>query len=396
MHLFLGKLQLDKCLYVLCHGIALLSEQTWRSWDTWITNCNGSTLTTTYFPWDEGIRLPSNASIIPYYASYDPANYSNGTFVNSTAIDYSNTGIGNLNGSPPISNSSSLGSPSSSSSSATPIGSIVGGVVGGIVLLLLLCGFFFFIICRKRRRAAQFPHKMTLPTLNGSHFAVATKDSTVHTPLAPSGYPQTSAAMSTSSYAIQSNNIPNGPSVTSLHSLHIASPTSTVRPMLVSPLAPPITPVLSPVGDAADVITPFLATQPSRPSTPDRKNTRSHGEPAQERAMSPQSQRSRMNPPPYSPSSPTSSRHSRTGSNSSRRLSVMRHFRREGGPGDTSIQSAMGQRRTHAPRMHSSTSAESAMSDSTAASASDNGRNVKTTLERTTTTAASSSRRPVV
>ncbi|KAG2049106.1 hypothetical protein BDR06DRAFT_732136 [Suillus hirtellus] len=122
------------------------------SWDTWITNCNGSTLTTTYFPWDEGIRLPSNASIIPYYASYD---------------HYSNTGIGNLNGSPPISNSSSSGSQSSSSSSATPIGSIVGGVVGGTVLLLLLCGFFFFIICRKRRRAAQFPHKMTLPTLNG-------------------------------------------------------------------------------------------------------------------------------------------------------------------------------------------------------------------------------------
>lgn len=346
------------------------------SWDTWITNCNGSTSTTTYFPWDEGIRLPSNASIIPYYASYDPANYSNGTFVESTAEDYSDTGRGNVNGSPISNPSSSSSSPSSSSSSATPIGSIVGGVVGGMVLLLLLCGFCFFIICRKRRRAAQFPHKMTLPTMNG--------------------YPQTSAAMSTSSYAIQSNNIPNGPSVTSLHSLHIASPTSTVRPMPVSPLAPPITPVLSPVGDAADVITPFLATQPSRPSTSDRKNAESYGEPAQERAMSPQSQRSRMNPPPYTPSSPTSSRHSRTGSNSSRRLSVMRHFRREGGPGDTSIQSAMGQRRMHAPRMHSSTSAESARSDSTAASASDNRRNVKTTLERTTTTAASSSRRPVV
>ncbi|KAG1814371.1 uncharacterized protein BJ212DRAFT_368571 [Suillus subaureus] len=39
------------------------------SWDTWIKNCDGLTSTTTYFPWDSGIRLPSNAAIIPYYAS---------------------------------------------------------------------------------------------------------------------------------------------------------------------------------------------------------------------------------------------------------------------------------------------------------------------------------------
>jgi hypothetical protein len=238
---------------------------------------------------------------------------------------------------------------------------------------------------------------MTPPIWNGSHFAVATKDSTTRTPLAPSGYPQTSAAMSTSPYAIQSNHIRNVPSVTSLHSLNIGPPSSAGHTIPFSPLAPPITPVLSPIGDAADVITPFLATQSSsRPGTPDRKSAQNHGELAHERAASPQSQRSRMNPPPYTPSSPTSSNHTRTGSNATRRLSVMRHFRREGGSGDTTISSVMGQRRTHAPRMHSRTSAESAASNSTTASMSDNGRSMRTALERTTTTAASSSRRPAV
>ncbi|KAG2134595.1 uncharacterized protein EDB93DRAFT_1107291 [Suillus bovinus] len=369
---------LSACMYCATNSPSLVS------WDTWIKNCNGLTSTTTYFPWDSGIWLPSNTSIIPYYASYNPSNYSNGTFDKSIATDLSDMSKPDLNGSPITSSSSS---PTSGPSSEIPVGPIVGGVVGGMVLLILLCGFCFFIIFRKRRRAGKFPHKMTLPILNGSHFAVATQDSTIRTPLAPSGYPQTSAAMSTSSYAIRSNNIPNGPSVTSLHSLHIASPTSAGHAMPISPLAPHIAPALS---DAADVITPFLAIQPSsRPSTPDRKNANSHGEPAQERAVSPQSPRSRMNPPPYTPSSPTSSSHSRTGSNSSRRLSVMRHFRRESGSGDTSIQSVMGQRKTHSPRMHSTTSAESARSDSTTASAGDNGRNVRTTLERTTTTAAS-------
>ncbi|KAG2342666.1 hypothetical protein BDR05DRAFT_338780 [Suillus weaverae] len=238
---------------------------------------------------------------------------------------------------------------------------------------------------------------MTPHIWNGSHFAVATKDSTTRAPLAPSGYPQTSAAMSTTPYAIQSNHIRSVSSVTSLRSLHVVSPTSAGHSMPFSPLAPPIAPVLSPVGDAADVITPFLATQPSsRPGTPDRKSAQSHGETAHERAASPQSQRSRMNPPPYTPSSPTSSNHTHTGSNSSRRLSVIRHFRREGGSGNTTINSAMGQRRTHAPRMHSGTSAESARSDSTSASLGDNGRSIRTALERTTTTAASSSRRPAV
>ncbi|KAG1746905.1 hypothetical protein EDB19DRAFT_1951015 [Suillus lakei] len=283
-------------------------------WDEWIKNCAGLTSTTTYFPWDSGKRLPLNATIIPYYASYNPGSYPNGIFNETVAYGISTANKADLNGS--ILSSTS----SSSSSSTTPVGPIVGGVVGGTVLLLLLCGFLFFIICRKRRRAAQLPPKMTPPIWNGSHFAVATKDSTTRTPLAPSGYPQTSAPMSTSPYAIRSNHIRNVPSVTSLHSLHIASPTSTGHALPLSPLAPLIAPVLSPVSDAADVITPFLATQPSsRPGTPDGKSAQSHGEPMPERATSPQSQRSRMNPPPYTPSSPTSSSHARTGSNSSRR-----------------------------------------------------------------------------
>ncbi|KAG1765248.1 hypothetical protein EDD22DRAFT_881264 [Suillus occidentalis] len=368
------------------------------SWDAWIKNCGGLTSTTTYFPWDSGIRLPSNATIIPYYASYNPSTYFNGTFNTTVVSDISKASRPDLNGAPlPSTSSSSSSSPSASSSSSSPtsVGPIVGGVVGGTVLLLLLCGFFFFIICRKRRRVAQFPPKMTPPIWNGSHFALATKDSTTRTPLAPSGYPQTSAAMSTSPYAIQSNHIRNVASVTSFRSLNMTSPTSAGHAIPFSPLAPPITPVSSPIGDAADVITPFLAVQPSsRPGTPDRKHAHAHGEPAHERATSPQSHRSRMNPPPYAPSSPTSSNHTHTGSNASRRLSVMRHFRREGGSGDTTITSVMGQRRTHAPRMQSRTSNESA--NSTTASVSDNGRNMRTALERTTTTAASNSRRPAV
>lgn len=359
------------------------------SWDTWIKNCDGLTSTTTYFPWDSGIRLPSNAAIIPYYASSNPSSYPSATFDESVASAISAASRPNLNGSPLPSTSSS----SDSSSSSTPVGPIVGGVVGGTVLLLLLCGFFFFIIYRKRRRAAQFPSKMIPPILNGPPFAVATRGSTTRAPLAPSGYPQTSAAMSTSPYAIQSNHVRNVHSVTSLQSLNIVSPTSAGHAMALSPH---IAPILSPVSDAADVITPFLTTQPSRPGTPDRKSAQSHGEPAHERAASPQSQRSRMNPPPYTPSSPTSSDHARTGSNSSRRLSVMRHFTREGGSGDMTINSVMGQKRTHSPRMHSGTSAESARSESTTRSASDNGRSIRTALERTTTTAASSSRRPAV
>ncbi|KAG1857074.1 hypothetical protein F4604DRAFT_1202215 [Suillus subluteus] len=216
------------------------------SWDVWINNCAGLTSTTTYFPWGSGIWLPSNATIIPYYASYNPSNYSNGTFDETVASGISSAPNANLNGSPLPSPSSSSGA---SSSSGTPVGPIVGGVVGGTVLLLLLCGFFCFIICRKRRRAAQFPSKTTPHTWNGPPFAVATNDSTTRAPLAPSGYPQTSAVMSTSPYAIQSNHIRNVPSVTSLHSLHVASPTSSGHAM---PLSPHITSVLSPVSDAAD------------------------------------------------------------------------------------------------------------------------------------------------
>lgn len=379
---------LSACMFCATESPSLVS------WDVWKTNCGNLTSTTTYFPWDAGKWLPSNESIIPYYASYNPSNYQGGTFNETVAKGITTENNSNLNGSPITESSSS----SSSSSSSTPVGAIVGGVVGGTVLVLLLCGFFFFIICQKRRRAAQFPPKMTPPIWNGSHFALPTKETTrARAPLAPSGYPQTSAQMSTAPYAIHSNHIRNVPSVTSLHSLHVTSPTSSGHAMPLSPLMPPIAPVLSPVSDAADIITPFLATQPSsRPGTPDRKSAQNHSEPPPERATSPQSQRSRMNPPPYAPSSPTSSNHTHNGSTSSRRLSLMRHFRREGGSGDTTISSVIGQRRTHAPRMQSAASAESARSHSTTASVSDNGRSMRTALERTTTTAASSSRRPAV
>lgn len=363
------------------------------SWNTWTENCGNMTSTTTYFPWDSGFRIPSNTTI-PYYASTNPSNYSNGIFDENFASNLGGQGKPDLTGSPLPSTSSV----SSSSSSTASAGAIAGGVIGGIVLLLLFCGFFLFIICRKRKRAAHFPSKMTPSTWNGSHFAVATKDMN-RAPLAPSGYPQTSAQMSTSPYAIYSNHTHGVPSTTSLHSVRITSPTSPGHAtMPLSPISPSVAPILLPINDAADVITPFLATQPSsRPATPDRKGAQGSAEPTTERCTSPQTQRSRMNPPPYSPTSPTSSSHVRTGSSSSRRFSFRRHMAKESGSGpSTTINSVTSQRRTHAPKMRSAGSAESAMTNSTTASVSDNGagRSIRTALERTTTSAAS--RGPVV
>jgi hypothetical protein len=270
------------------------------------------------------------------------------------------------------------------------VGAIVGGVVGGIVLLLLFCGFFLFIFCRRRRSALS--HKMTQSTWNTSHFTVAATKDITHAPVAPSGYPQTSAPMSTSPYSPRSNGMP-GVQTSSLHSLRIASPTSPGHGMPLSSLSPTVLPMSSPINDAADVITPFLATQSSSlPSTSrTEKNAPVIPEPTLERATSPQSQRSRMNPPPYTPTSPPSS-HTRSESSASRKISISRHFRQGGGSGDTTISSMMGnQKRPHAKKMRTGGSVDSTGSMATTASMSDTGagRSLRTAIERITTSAAS-------
>ncbi|KAG1741803.1 uncharacterized protein EDB91DRAFT_1081605 [Suillus paluster] len=352
---------LSACMYCSSGSPSLVS------WNTWTHNCGSLTSTSTYFPWDSGIRLPSNTSI-PYYAVYNPSTYSNGIFDVNIASPSGGQSKPDVMGAP-LSSTSSV---SSSSSSTAPVGAIAGGVIGGIVLLLLLCGFLFFIIYRKRKRATSSPPKMTPLTRNGSHFAVPTRD-TSRAPLAPSGYPQTSAPMSTSPYTHQSNHTRGVSSMTSLQSLRITSPISSGHATM-SPLSPPVIPTSSPINDAADVITPFLATQPlNRPTTPDRKNAQGSADPTPERSTSPQTiTPRRMNPPAYTPTSPTSPSHVRPGS------------RKGSGSGDTTINSVTNQRRMRASRMHSGGSADSTMSISTTASV-----GIRTALERTTTSAAS-------
>ncbi|OAX34853.1 hypothetical protein K503DRAFT_785473 [Rhizopogon vinicolor AM-OR11-026] len=365
---------LSACMYCASSSPALVS------WDQWTINC-GDMTSTTYFP--SGIT--SNLSI-PYYANYDPSTYTNGTFSTSIASGLSAASMPDLTGDPVPSTSSSSGS--SSSSSTTPMAAIVGGVIGGVVLLLLFCGFFLFIFCRRRKRSAQFSQEMTSSPWNGSHFTVAATKNMTRAPLAPSGYPQTSAPMSTSPYS--PHRMPHMPSTTSLSSLRIASPTSPGHGM---PLSPSVLPMSSPINDAADVISPFLAQTPSRPANTLRneKGAPVTPETTPERATSPQSPRSRMNPPPYVPSSPSSS-HARSGSNASRGISISKHFRQGSVSGGTSISSMMGnKKRPHARRMRTEGSIDSTRSMATTASVSDNGagRNIRTTLERTTTSAAS-------
>jgi hypothetical protein len=302
-------------------------------------------------------------------------------------------GFPELNGNP-ISSSSG----SSSSSSTTPVGAIAGGVVGGVILLFLFCGFFLFLFCRRRKGAARLSEQLTQHTWNGSHFTVAATKDITHTPVALSGYPQTSAQPSTSPYSPLG--MPGVPSTTSLRSLRVASPTSAGHAMHLSHLSPSVLPMSPPINDAADVITPFLTTQsPSQPSTSrNEKSAQVTPETVPERATSPLSQRSRMNPPPYTTSSPPSS-HARTGSSASRRISIRRPFRQGGGSGDTTISSVIGnKKRPHAHRMRTDGSVDSTGSMASTLTASDSGavRGFRTTLERTTTSADSSSRGPSV
>ncbi|KAJ8590936.1 hypothetical protein M405DRAFT_815236 [Rhizopogon salebrosus TDB-379] len=337
------------------------------SWDQWIVNC-GNMTSTTYFP----PETASNLSI-PYYASYNPNNYTNRTFSETVAVGFANAGFPELNGNP-ISSSSG----SSSSSSTTPVGAIAGGVVGGVILLFLFCGFFLFLFCRRRKGAARLSEQLTQHTWNG--------------------YPQTSAQPSTSPYSPLG--MPGVPSTTSLRSLRVASPTSAGHAMHLSHLSPSVLPMSPPINDAADVITPFLTTQsPSQPSTSrNEKSAQVTPETVPERATSPLSQRSRMNPPPYTTSSPPSS-HARTGSSASRRISIRRPFRQGGGSGDTTISSVIGnKKRPHAHRMRTDGSVDSTGSMASTLTASDSGavRSFRTTLERTTTSADSSSRGPSV
>ena len=263
----------------------------------------------------------------------------------------------------PVPSSTSPSSGSSSNSSATP--AIIGGIVGGVVLLLLFCGFFLFFFCRNRY-------------------------------LAQLGFTKAVVQMSTSPYA---NEMTGVPSATNLSSHRIASPTSQGHTVPVSFIPHPDLPTSPLITDAADVISPFHAQSPNPANTSrNEKNAPNTTESIPDRATSPQSQRSRMNPPPYTPASPTSS-HGRRGSSASRRFSMSRHLREGGGSGDTTIRSVIGnQKRRRTQRMPTDGSMDSNWSMATTASVGNNGagQSIRTLLERTTTSADSSSRGPAV
>lgn len=120
------------------------------SWDEWTVNCpTNLTSTTSYFPSNAGVTLPSNTSI-PCYAGYNPRSWPNGTFSAVAASDIAAISYSDLTG--------AAGSCAPSSSShKTPVGAIAGGVVGGAVLLLLVCGCVLFVTLRRRRRAKSSP-----------------------------------------------------------------------------------------------------------------------------------------------------------------------------------------------------------------------------------------------
>lgn len=126
------------------------SSPTLVSWDEWTANCpTNLTSTTTYFPSNAGVTLPSNTSI-PCYAGSNPRSWPNGTFNAVAASDIAALSYSDLTG--------AAGSCASSTSShKTPVGAIVGGVVGGAVLLLLVCGCVLFVTLRRRRRAKSSP-----------------------------------------------------------------------------------------------------------------------------------------------------------------------------------------------------------------------------------------------
>lgn len=126
------------------------SSPTLVSWDEWTANCpTNITSTTTYFPSNAGVTLPSNTSI-PCYAGSNPRSWPNGTFSAVAASDIAAISYSDLTG-------AASSCASSASSHKTPVGAIVGGVVGGAVLLLLVCGCVLFVTLRRRRRAKSSP-----------------------------------------------------------------------------------------------------------------------------------------------------------------------------------------------------------------------------------------------
>ncbi|KAH7925666.1 hypothetical protein BV22DRAFT_416158 [Leucogyrophana mollusca] len=346
-----------------------------------------------YFPWSTGSRLPSNESIIPFWATTNPQNWAGETFDVTNASNIAQEYQSNVNGAPVVASSSP--SPSSTASPKPPVGAIVGGVVGGVALLLIAGGFVFFVLRRRRREQAAVGQNGAKADRNGAQVMMVPMKQKHGAPVrpAPPGFPQTSAAMSTSPYAIRTAQSPTMNSVVSLHSL--TSPTSPTSHVPLTHQAVPV--------DFADVITPFTATVSNPRHSVDSKSSMPETEISAPSASTPH--RTRLNPPPYSPTAPTHKKHARHGSaqtqhsrtsssatqnsaSQSRRRSFRHQFRRkDGGSIDTmhSIGSVMSSERSraHTRGIGSAGSVDSAHSGSGSGHGSDGGtRSVMRVIER--------------
>ncbi|KAI5989462.1 hypothetical protein EDC04DRAFT_1405946 [Pisolithus marmoratus] len=133
-----------------------LGQSTWASWATYSAGCGSYVSSTTYYPWDQGCRLPPNEGI-PYFTATNPNYWPDGTFnadeaaMNGSAVAPDITGA-------PLQPSPSATSTSSSKSSS---GAIIGGVVGGLAVIGLAC---FTLCCFIRRRRRPSPSSSVLST----------------------------------------------------------------------------------------------------------------------------------------------------------------------------------------------------------------------------------------
>ncbi|KAF9221274.1 hypothetical protein BS17DRAFT_785644 [Gyrodon lividus] len=252
----------------------------------------------------------------------------------------------------------------------------------------MLIGYMLFMkaLRRRRQRASKDPLGIIASTtLNGVHF--------VSVPTTPPRAPSSMAQ----AYAQAQSTGPTPPlspymsshehSVASLNLMSLTSPTS---PRFTANMTPPIT-------DAADMISPFFVTSPSRPQEGGNTATSKAAEAQIERVLSPPGQRARLNPPPYSAASPTASSGSAP---PSRRLSLKQTLKRKGSTSGGTMHSGhsaastrgSGKGRPRAARMTSDGSVDSTGSAGTANSAgrgaAGSSRRAMSRVERTNTSDA--------
>lgn len=241
-----------------------VGEKNYTSWMTWNASC-GNYPSSTYFP----SSLPTG---IPYFAGTNPTTWPNGTF---DPIQAANMGGGNkadLTG--PTTTSTSSATPAAVSSNTS---AIIGSIVGALAFIFLI-GLLLCFIVRRHRRQAQA--RDAIPTHSQPHAVTPTLRTRPSQASIPMGQAPTSP------YPVSAYGSSHGFSATSLH---LISPTSTVTTV---PLSPPI-------ADAADMISPFLAS-PTRPVPGSSKAAEALTGRMSSRPP-PVPPRARMNPPPYSP-----------------------------------------------------------------------------------------------